>query len=186
MAGIIEKNMRPEAGETEQMEGQEPPEMQGQEPTEAGGKFDHAAELKRMREVMPEKFQKMFDRIVLAGQKILYSKETSEMVDQFLSQDAPIEERLGNGVANIVVMIDNKSNGAIPKEVLVPAGTVLLFDAADFLTQTGETISTEQIGKAYEMMFYGIFAAYGAEPGQVDAVFDEMEQKHRQPTEQGV
>ena len=188
MAGIIEQQMHPESGESEQVESQESQQMQGQEPSEdhGGQGFDHSAELKKMRESMPEKMRNAFDRVVLAGQKILYGKETQDMIDEFLNQNAPLEEKLGAGVANIVVMIDNKANGAIPKEILVPAGTVLLFDAADFLTQSGEKISTTVIGKAYEIMFYGIFAAYGAEPQQVDAAFGDMEQKlntQQQPAE---
>ena len=158
MAGIIQDKMNP---------------AQKQAP-----KFDHGAELQKMRSNMPPKMRNAFDRVVLAGQRIMYGKETKQVVEQFLSHDMPVANKLGEGVANLVVMIDNKANGAIPKDVLIPAGTVLLFDAADFLKQTGETISAQDIGKAYELMFYGIFEAYGGKPEQVDAVFDKMGQEH--------
>lgn len=136
--------------------------------------FNHGVELKRMRSAMPPEMQRTFDRIVLAGQKILYSKETQPMVDQILNADIPMANKLGEGVANIVVMIDNKANGAIPKEVIIPAATVLLFDAADFLKRTGEKITAEDIGKAYELMFYGIYEAYGVQPKQLDSILEKM------------
>jgi len=135
--------------------------------------FDHSKELAKMVSAMPPKMKNAFERVVLAGKKILYSKETQQMVDEFLQGDLPVANKLGEGVANIVVMIDNKANGAVPKDVLIPAATVLLFDAADFLKRTGETVTSEDIGKAYELMFYGIFSAYGAQPEQVDAAFDD-------------
>lgn len=146
--------------------------------------FDHSKELARMRSIMPEKMREAFDRIVLAGKKVIYSKETAPMVDQYLSSGASIAEKLGGGVANVVVMLDNKAQGAIPKDILIPAATVLLFDAADFMRRTGTKVTTEDIGKAYEMMFYGIFEAYGMKPEQVDATFDRMEQDFRQPQQQ--
>lgn len=136
--------------------------------------FNHSAELKRMRSSMPPEMQRAFDRIVLAGQKILYSKETQPMVDKILNADIPVANKLGEGVANIVVMIDNQANGAIPKEIMIPAATVLLFDAADFLKRTGEKITAEDIGTAYELMFYGIYSAYGINPEQLDAIFQKM------------
>ena len=146
--------------------------------------FDHSKELARMRSIMTDKMREAFDRIVLAGKKVMYSKETAPMVDQYLSSGASTAEKLGGGVANVVVMLDNKAQGAIPKDILIPAATVLLFDAADFMRRTGTKVTTEDIGKAYELMFYGIFEAYGMAPEQVDATFDRMEQDFRQPQQQ--
>jgi hypothetical protein len=164
MAGIVQKNM-----------------------------FNHAKELDKMTKMMPPKMRQAFERIVLAGKKIMYSKETQPVVDKFMNSDAPVAEKLGLGVANIIVMIDNKANGAVPKDILIPAATVLLFDAADFLRKTGETVTVSDIGNAYEMMFFGIFQAYGMEPDQVEQVFDKMggqsqvgaEEQAPAPEEQG-
>lgn len=142
---------------------------------EIGPKFDQNKEIQKMVSVMPPETKKAFTQIVKAGQTIMYSPETREEIMSFLTIDAPVEERLGSGIANLVIMIDNKANGALPKEAMIPAATVLLFDAADILRKAGETVGVEQMGAAYEMMFYGIFAGYGMEPDQVDATFDGIE-----------
>jgi hypothetical protein len=147
----------------------------GLTPEKQGGGFDQNKEIEKMVSVMPAETKKAFTQIVKAGQTIMYSPETREEIMSFLATDAPVEERLGSGIANLVIMIDNKANGALPKEAMIPAATVLLFDAADILRQSGETISVEQMGSAYEMMFYGIFSGYGMEPDQVDATFDGIE-----------
>lgn len=157
MQGLIERNAAPEAGQ--------------------GPQFNQNAELARMAQAMGPERQEAFQRVVLAGKRILYGKETQGMIDEFMSVDAPIEEKLGSGIANLLVMIDNKAQGNIPKDVMIPAGTLLLFDAADFLRQSGERISVEQLGAAYEHLFYGLFAGYGAAPEQVDAALDQFGQQ---------
>lgn len=158
--GIIARNAAPEEARPQPSEG-----------------FDPNVEIAKMGEAMGPERQDAFKRIVMAGQRVLYGRESQGIIDEFMAQDAPLEEKLGAGIANLVVMLDNKANGNIPKDVLIPAGTVLLFDAADFLRQSGEEISIEQVSSAYEHMFYGIFAGYGAEPDQVDAAFDQFAQK---------
>ena len=85
------------------------------------------------------------------------------------------------GVANLIVLIDNQSNGSLPKEAMIPAATVLLFDAADTLSQGGEKITSQQIGDAYQMMFYGIFSAYGMDEQQTDAAFDHLGANVKKP-----
>lgn len=142
-----------------------------------GPSFDHSKEIQKMVSVMPPELRKAFEQVVKAGQTIMYSPETREEVMQFLTSEAPIEERLGMGIANLVIMIDNKANGSLPKEALIPAATVLLFDAADVLKQSGEQIGAEQIGLAYEMMFYGIFEGYGVKPEHADAAFNSIGQE---------
>lgn len=152
------------------------------ERAQASKTVDHSAEIKKMVAAMPQQLRPAFQQIVEAGKQILYGPDTRQAVTEFLMTDAPIEERLGNGIANLVILIDNRANGNLPKEALIPAGTVLLFDAADVLRQSGESISVDQIGKAYEMMIYGIFAGYGMEPDQVDAAFEGMAQKLKTPS----
>jgi hypothetical protein len=144
-------------------------------------KFDQGAEIGKMIEMMPDDMRQSFMQVVKAGKTILYSPETRQDIQDFLAQEAPIEEKLGMGIANLVIMIDNQANGNLPKEVMIPAATVLLFDAADVMRQAGEKITPEQMASAYEMMFYGIYAGYGMEPDQVDSVFGEMERMSSQP-----
>lgn len=154
MKGIIERNSPQQGGEQQ---------------------FDQNQALDEMAANIPPEMQEAFKRVIMAGKRILYGKETQQEVQQFLATEAPVEEKLGAGVANIVIMIDNQAQGNIPKEVIIPAATVLLFDAADFLAQSGESVTVQQMGAAYEIMFYNIFAGYGVPPEQMDAILDEMQ-----------
>lgn len=149
-------------------------------PSQGGAQFDASAEVEKMAAAMGPEREEAFRRVVMAGKKILYGPETQDIVNEFMGQDAPIEEKLGVGIANLVIMIDNKAQGNIPKDVMIPAATVLLFDAADFLRESGEEISVEVLGAAYEQMFYAIYAGYGASPEQVDQAFDRFGQMQQQ------
>jgi len=154
---------------------------------DAAPKFNQNDEIGKMIEMMPDDMRQSFMQVVKAGKTILYSPETRQEIQDFLSQEAPIEEKLGMGIANLVIMIDNQANGNLPKEVMIPAATVLLFDAADVMRKAGEQITPQQMAGAYEMMFYGIYAGYGMEPDQVDSVFGEIERgfQGQQPSPQG-
>lgn len=139
-----------------------------------GMPFDQTQELERMAQTLGPEREDAFKRVVMAGKRILYGKETQKMVNEFLETEAPVAEQLGAGIANLVIMIDNQAQGNIPKEVIVPAATVLLFDAADFLKQSGQTITVQDIGAAYEIMFYNLFSGYGVPPEQLDMIMDEV------------
>ena len=148
--------------------------------------FNHAEEIRKMVSVMPEQMKTAFQKVVMAGKKVLYAPESAEMIDQIMQSEAEISEKLGSGVANLVITLDNQANGAIPKDVIIPAATVLLFDAADMLKQAGTQISAEEIGKAYEIMFYDIFAGYGMPSDQVDDAFGRMEAEYGEKKPSGM
>ena len=149
--------------------------------------FNHGDELAKMIESMPAEMRKAFQQVVMAGKKVLYSQETAPIIDEVLNAEGSIGEKLGAGIANLVVTLDNKANGAMPKDVIIPAATVLLFDAADALAQAGMKIATQDIAVAYETMFYSIFQSYGAAPEQVDQVMDRLGQDQQAPApEQGL
>lgn len=148
------------------------------ENAQQGPAFDHAGEIDKMVQAMPQEMRKPFENIVEAGKRVLYGPDTRQMVMDFMNNNAPLEDKLGTGIANLIVMLDNKANGSLPKETLIPAGTVLLFDFIDVLKETGENITNEQIAKAYQFMFYGIFQGYGMESDKLDQVFSHMAQQH--------
>lgn len=154
------------------------------------GAFDKVAEVEKMISVMPAKMRQSFEKIVEAGKRVMYGPETREEVMSFLGQDAPLEEKLGTGIANLVILLDNKANGNLPKDVLIPVGTVLLFDLIGVMEESGEDITPQVMSSAYQHMFYGIFSGYGVPPEKLDQLFDEVgaqtqQQQQGQEVQQG-
>jgi hypothetical protein len=138
----------------------------------------HMDELEGMRSLMQGKLGEAYDRVLTAGKKMLYAAENAEMVQGLiLDEQVPLKNKLGEGVANLVVMLDNAGNGTIPKEVIVPVGIALMFEAADYLFECGIDVTEQDLSESMEILVYGVFDAYGAKPEQVDAVIDDMAKK---------
>lgn len=91
------------------------------------------------------------DQVLEQGMKLLFSKETH---DKLFSQIRPedqieIADELGTAATNIMLIMYQKSGNSIPPEVIIPAGTVLLARAVDYINEAGiAQVSDEQFGDA--------------------------------------
>lgn len=138
----------------------------------------HMDELNQMAELMDGKMGDAYDRVVTAGMKMLYSPDNAKMMQEIITnEDVPIANKLGEGIANLLVMMDNTGNGTIPKEVLVPAGVALMFEAADYLFEIGVEFTEDDLGQALELLVKGIFVGYGIDPAKMDKIVDDMGKK---------
>jgi len=138
----------------------------------------HEPELEQMRKSLTGKAGDAYDRVLTAGMKMLYSPQNAETIQKIVMDDSlPVANKLGEGVANLVVMMDNEGKGTIPKEVLAPVGVALLFEAADYLFEVGINVSEDDLGKALELLIEGIFVGYGIDPKKMQQVIDHMGKK---------
>jgi len=89
-------------------------------------------------EKMPKEFQGALKRVVLAGMKILFSKEThSQLFDSIRPEDeVPLEDELGAGAANLMLLMFKESNNSMPLQTVIPAGSILLAKACEFINET--------------------------------------------------
>ena len=135
----------------------------------------HEDELANMVTVMPPEMRDAYQRVVVAGKKMMYAPETAEAIHGIILDDKiPMANKLGEGVANLVVMMDNQGNGTIPKDVLVPVGVTLMFEAADYLFEVGMEVTEGDLSDAMELMVYSIFEAYGVPQAEVDKIIDKL------------
>lgn len=138
----------------------------------------HMDELAQMRKLMDEKQGNAYDRVTAAGMKMMYAPDNAEMIHGLIMDEAvPVANKLGEGIANLLIMMDNQGNGSVPKEILVPVGVTLMFEAADYLFEVGVEFTEDDLGKALELMINGIFVGYGIDPAQIDKVVDDMGKK---------
>lgn len=137
--------------------------------------LSHMDELEQMREMLDGQLGDAYDRVLTAGMKMLYAPENAEVMQKLIMDDAiPLANKLGEGVANLLVMMDNQGNGTIPKEVLAPVGIALLFEATDYLFELGIEASEDDLGEALELMITGLFTGFGIDPKMIDKVIDDM------------
>lgn len=138
----------------------------------------HMGELEQMQALLDGKLGEAYDRVTTAGMKMLYAPENAEMIQGLiLNDEVPVPNKLGEGIANLLVMMDNQGNGTIPKEILVPVGVTLMFEAADYLFEVGIDVTEEDLGAALELMINGVFVGYGIDPAKIEQVIDDMGKK---------
>ncbi len=95
---------------------------------------------------------------------VLFSDETHDLMLQQLEEDGDIAESAGNAIAGLMSMLYEKSNQSMPPEVIIPAGTYLMAEAADFIEQvTGETLTGETLSNAAAVMTETLMNAFGVD-----------------------
>ena len=140
--------------------------------------LEHMDELEQMRNMLDGKLGDAYDRVLTAGMKMMYSADNSQMMQEIIMDESiPIANKLGEGIANLLVMMDNQGNGSIPKEVLVPVGVALMFEAADYLFEVGIEFTENDLGDALELLIRSVLVGYGIDPSKIDNVIDDMGKK---------
>jgi hypothetical protein len=123
---------------------------------------------------LPPELQDAYERVVAAGMKVLFSKETHPMVLEQLDGPGDMATKIGEGIARVVVFLFNESNGTMPEDVIVPAGILLILKASEFINQSGlGEVSDEEVGRAMEIMISALFDGFGADRSEFDAAMAE-------------
>lgn len=86
---------------------------------------------------VPADQQAALQRIILAGQKILYDKTTNSVVEKRLQSSDNPAEAAGAGAAELLSVLMRESRGTLPKALIGPATGVLLTEILDYMKQTG-------------------------------------------------
>jgi hypothetical protein len=119
---------------------------------------------------VPPELREAYERIILAGMKVMYSEETNQMAMEALQGDGPVEQRLAQGIRDLMVILWQESNQSLPPQLILPAAVELLSDAADFLNQSGaDRVDMAQLGEAMRLMIGMILETFGVTPENVRA-----------------
>lgn len=178
MAGLIDKTMQPEA---EAPEGSAPdmredaaegaPEgtpANEREDAQEGQGGDLSPEGISDKIKMPPELQNAYERVLVAGMKLMFDPQSHEIALQQLQGEGPAGPRLGKAIAGLLTLLFKESNQTMPPQVMIPAGTELLVRAADFLKQSGtEQITDADIGEALTVMIDTLLTGFGLDPEKV-------------------
>lgn len=166
--GLIGAEMPPEAEEpTEELTPNEGGESQPDEGSESSDQ-ELTPQAVRAQMNLPPELREPYERVVLAGYKVLFSDETHDAIIDQLAGDGPIAQRVGEGITRILGMLFTESNGTIPPEVIVPAGIELTVAASDFLIKGGlEDMTTRDVGDAVGTMIQTVMSKFDVKPENV-------------------
>lgn len=117
---------------------------------------------------LPPELQKAYERVVVAGMKMMFSKETNKYMLQQLEGEGSMAEKLGNGIAELMIALFMQSNKTMPPQVIIPAGTELLVQAADFIKKSElAPVTNQDIGDGVQTMMAQIFRQFGIDPDKL-------------------
>jgi hypothetical protein len=123
---------------------------------------------------MPPELQEAYDRVVIAGMKVMFSKESHRAMLQEIQRPGPLGERLGKGVAGLLLMLFKESNGTMPPAVMIPAGVKLLMEAVDFLRKSGlEKPTNADIGDGIQIMMATVLEKFGVAPDKMEQLLNQ-------------
>tara|TARA_R110000868_G_scaffold99049_2_gene272760 strand:- start:870 stop:1370 length:501 start_codon:yes stop_codon:yes gene_type:complete len=123
---------------------------------------------------VPPELQEAYERVVIAGMKVMYSKESHRMMLKELQKEGPLDQRLGQGVAGLMLLLFKESNETMPPEVIIPAGVQLLMEAVDFMRNTKLANPTNgDIGNGMQIMITIILEKFGVSPDQMEQMLNQ-------------
>lgn len=112
----------------------------------------------------------LVEKVVAAGQKVMYSEQTRELVVQELQQ-AKDPEAIGSAVAKLAAVLMNQSKGTIPPQVLFPAAMLLLLEALQFLEEAGAIeASPEMVAQCSQALGSAFLQAMGVTPEKLQGM----------------
>lgn len=125
-----------------------------------------SAAVRGQMQVPPEQAE-TFEKVVAAGRKLLYSEQLAPDIQETLASDAPMGEKLGGGVVSLLAILMTKTNGAIPPQLLIPAGVALVTEAGDMLEEAGAEVSDNDVAEGVAVMVETLLQRAGVSLDQV-------------------
>ena len=142
---------------------------------------DITPELIKQNIQVPDELKEPYERVVLAGKKIMFDKKSHDKVREVIQGDGPLGVRLGKGVATLILMLYNESQATMPPAVIIPAGVCLLGEAVDYIRKTKmEKINNNIVAEAIQVFVEAIVQSYGGDTNKMYSLFDQIGQQQAQ------
>lgn len=126
--------------------------------------------------------REMFDRLVKAGTKVIYSKGTFQQLAKHLKGAKDPVSDVARGMVGVLSLMVHRARGTIPQAPLLQAGTALLLDALDFLEQAGMVkVDAETLGRATEEFVEAMLPMLGLSHEKMDQMLGQIKQVMADP-----
>jgi len=108
--------------------------------------------------------QDVYDRVVIAGMKILFEDETTQanIIERLKADAENPAKTLADTVSMLMIQLDQQANGAIPEDVIIPAAVELLEQTAD-LAESLDIVPIDDAvtNHAAQLMMVSLAEEYG-------------------------
>lgn len=130
--------------------------------------------------------QEKIHRIVLTGMKFMYGEKTFPMLVEGIKKNTSMPQKLALEVAGIMKLIDQASEKGLPPETVGPASTLLLFELAQFMSQSGVGNPTDQDVKEAIQILRQVVAKELSTNGKASMLHATRQQQMQPPQPRGL
>lgn len=123
---------------------------------------------------IPADMQDGYQRIVLAAKKVMYSEQMKPQMQELLKGPGTMGEKIGKGVVALMAILYSQSNNTLPPQLIIPAATELVAEAADFLSKAGMKVSDDDVAEGMATMVEEILSRAGVEPDQIPQLLSQQ------------
>lgn len=169
MAGLIQKSMgAPDGAEEKQEQTQGMP--QENEAAEGGADENDPA----------------FKGALEYAMKVLYEEQAAKDVSQSLKSAPSVSQGMADVAYDITSIVDEKTQGAVPDELLVLLGMRILEEIAEIADASGLNPSTADVAQSFKTMLLRFLQENGVDTAQLQQAMDQVDPSvFEQGAEQG-
>ena len=123
-----------------------------------------------------ERLRPVIQKVVDAGLKVMFSPETRELTLRQLKGGAD-PEAIGAGAAKLMGVLFNQSKGTIPMQAAIPASTILLCEALQFLEDAGVAqVNQDLLAQSMKATGSSILQMFGVTPDKLQGMIGNQQQ----------
>lgn len=137
-----------------------------------------------IEKAVPPEHQKMYQSIMVAGMNVMFSKETSQLLDQQLAVSNDIVTNISDGIAKLIMIIFNESKQSVDDfaPAMGLASISLMAQALDYAEQAkGIKVDEQIIADCTKATMQKVLARFGIQQNQVDQVIAAGQQQNSAP-----
>lgn len=128
--------------------------------------------------------RKAFNRLVIAGMKLMYAPQTEKMLRQQMNSGPP-PVAAGQGAAKVVGLMLAKSKGTAPFKAMIPAGVMLTCEALDFLERAGKAeLTPELVSEAAQEFGSAVLQMIDITPDKLEQMMARVPDAQKPPQQQ--
>jgi hypothetical protein len=117
------------------------------------------------------RLQPAIAKAVKAGEQVMYAPQTREQLIAALG-DGSDPESIGAGIAKLLAVLYHKTNNTLPMQVGVPAATLLLLEALQFIEDAGKAqVTPDMLAECTKAMGSAVLQMFGVTPDKLQAMF---------------
>ena len=137
-------------------------------PAQSGNKLNTAFVQSKMQ--IPPNLQQAYQRIILAGKKIMFSPQMTPQIATLLKGADTPGQKIGQGVVALMAMLISQSNHTLPPQLIIPCACELLIEFGNFLRSSGVQVGDSDIADGMAVMISTIMQRVGIAPDQLQGM----------------